>query len=101
MPTEAMSPAIQSPWRGSAVTAENVRQQVRERWGETEAERFDPLTHAMPFVTWASFGFKVRKGEKALKSITFIDTDEVGADGGRKKIRRVVNLFHVNQVEKA
>ena len=43
---------------------------------------------------------KIKKGEKAIKSITFLGSEE---DEGlpSQKIRRVVNLFHRRQVQKA
>lgn len=89
-----------SPYRGSESTYEMVKEQIQERWGEECAEEFDPHTDAMPLVSWASYGYRVKKGEKALKSVTYV---EVKNDKGEveKKIRRVVNLFHKNQVQKA
>ena len=97
---EVMTDSVVSPYRGSEATYEMVKQQIQERWGEECAEEFDPHTDAMPLVTWASYGYRVRKGEKALKSVTYV---EVKNDKGEieKKIRRVVNLFHKRQVEKA
>lgn len=91
---------LMSPYRGSEATYEMVKEQVAARWGEDCAEEFDPHTDAMPYVSWAAYGYQVKKGQKALKSITFI---EVKDDKGKviKKIRRVVNLFHRRQVEKA
>jgi len=97
---QIVSDSFVSPWRGSEKTYEMVREQIRERWGDECAEEFDPHTDAMPFVSWASFGFRVKKGEKAIKSITYV---EVKNEKGEieKKIRRSVNLFHRKQVEKA
>lgn len=96
---EAIEDAIVSPWRGSEQTAEHVREQLRERYGDDVADEFNPTTDAMPLLSWAAYGFRVRKGEKALKSVSFV---EVKNDRGEveKKIRRVVNLFHRRQVEK-
>jgi hypothetical protein len=90
---------VLSPYRGSEATYEMVKDQIRERWGDESADSFDPYHDALPFASWASYGYRVRKGEKALKSITFVETDE--EDGPARKIRRTVNLFHKNQVEKA
>lgn len=91
---------IVSPWRGSEATYEMVKGQLRERWGDEIAEEFDSATDAMPLISWAHFGYRVRKGEKALKSITYV---EIKNDKGEveKKIKRVVNLFHRRQVVKA
>ncbi len=90
---------LKSPWRGSEKTLELVREQVRERYGNEVADEFLASEDAMPLVSWASYGYRVRKGEKALKSITFV---EVLNDKGEveKKIKRTCNLFHRKQVEK-
>lgn len=96
---EVVGEALVSPWRGSEDTAERVRAQVRERFGSEAADSFDPARDAMPLLSWAAYGYRVRKGEHALKSVSII---EVKNDKGEveKKIRRVVNLFHRLQVEK-
>ena len=92
--------AVVSPYRGSEATYEMVKEQVRERWGDEIAEEFNPSADAMPLVSWGAYGYRVRKGEKAFKSITYL---EVKVENGNieKKVRRVVNLFHKRQVEKA
>jgi hypothetical protein len=89
---------IISPYRGSEATYEMVREQIRARFGDECADEFDPHSDAMPLVSWAKYNFRVRKGEKAFKSVTFV---EVKNDRGEveKKIRRVVYLFHRRQVE--
>ena len=91
---------LKSPWKGSEKTFEMVQEQLRERYGDDVAEGFNAAEDAMPFSSWLSYGYRVRKGEKALKSVTFV---EVLNDKGEveKKIRRTCNLFHRKQVEKA
>jgi hypothetical protein len=32
-------------WRGSEKTADAVREEISRRWGEAEAEKYDPLTN--------------------------------------------------------
>lgn len=76
-----------------------VREQIRERWGNELADEFDPYHDAMPAVSWMAYGYRIRKGETALKSVTFVDVKDEKGDV-TKKIRRVVNLFHHNQVLK-
>jgi len=90
---------ITSPWRGSEKTYEMVREQLRERYGDEVADEFDPASDAAPFLTWASAGFRIKRNERALKSVTYV---EVKNERGEieKKIRRTVNLFHRKQVEK-
>jgi hypothetical protein len=77
-----------------------VREQIKERWGLKESKSFDPYHDAMTATAWLAAGFRIKKGEKALKSITFIESED---DDGRvtQKVRRVVNLFHRRQVEAA
>lgn len=90
---------ISTPWRGSEKTYEMVREQIRERWGDQVAEEFDPGSDAAPLTTWASYGYRIKAGSKALKSVTYV---EVKNDKGEveKKIRRVINIFHRKQVQK-
>jgi len=88
-----------SPYKGSEQTYEMVKEQIAERWGEEAAEEFDPTRDAMPFASWLNYGYRVKKGERALKSITFIEAkDDLGEV--EKKIRRTISLFHRRQVEK-
>ena len=91
---------LMSPYRGSEKTLEMVKQQVAERWGTAVANKFNPHTDAMPFASWLKYGFQVKKGEKALRSITFIESEDP-ATGELKSIRKTVFLFHRKQVEPA
>ncbi len=92
--------ALVSPWRGSEKTAEDVREQVRERFGDDAAEDFDPSSDAMPFSAWLAHGYQVRKGSKALKSITIVEVKDPDDEKKVRKIRRTVCLFHKRQVQK-
>ncbi len=87
-----------SPYRGSEKTAEMVRVQVIERWGEAVGKKFNPQTDAMPFFSWHKYGYQVKKGERALKSITYIEAEDPET-GEPKTIRKTVCLFHKKQVE--
>jgi len=89
-----------SPWRGSSKTEEDVREQVRERWGDEAADEFNAATDAMPFSSWVSQGYMVRKNSKALKSITIVEIRDPEDDKVVKKIRRTVCLFHKRQTQK-
>lgn len=91
---------IVSPYRGSEATYEAVRAQIEERWGPQVAKEYDPRTTCAPFSSWAAAGFRVKRHEKALKSITFIEVKNEKGDV-EKKVKRVVNLFHSRQVEPA
>lgn len=96
---QSIKEKITSPYRGSEATYEAVKEQIASRWGEDCADEFDPYVDAMPFASWVSFGYRVKKGAKALKSVTFI---EVKNEKGEvtSKVKRIVNLFHKKQVEK-
>lgn len=88
-----------SNWTGSANTAEIVRRQIIARWGESEASNYDPKRNCLTFNQWHKLGYRVRKGEKALKSFVVIEEkDEQG------KVRctypKQISLFYVRQVDK-
>ncbi len=86
-------------WRGSEQTASAVRDEIAKRWGEEEANNYDPLRNCFTFQTWKTKGYHVKKGEKAIRSITFkevIDQDTQET----KKYPKNVYLFYITQVEK-
>lgn len=90
---------IVSPYRGSQKTYEMVRAQIEERWGSRVAKQFDPYKDTLPYSHWAKYGYKVKKGETALKSVTFVESEDPNT-GEPKTIRKTVNLFHKKQVER-
>jgi hypothetical protein len=51
-------------------TRQKVEEQIRERFGEEAAAVYSPVTNCFPFRLWLKKGFVVKKGEKALQSIT-------------------------------
>ncbi len=86
-------------WRGSAQTADTVRKEIAQRWGEAEAKKYNPLANCFTFTAWKAKGYHVKKGEKAIRSLTLKevadeDTKEV------KKYPKTVYLFYISQVEK-
>ena len=86
-------------YTGSETTKTMIENQIRERWGETEVKNFDPRHSARTFKSWLSLGYRVRKGEKALKSITFVDVRD-SKDNVTRKFKRPCFLFYYRQVEK-
>ena len=86
-----------SNWQGSEKTRQAVEAQIRERWGESEVKNYDPERSALPFTSWASLGYRIRKGEKCLKSVTVVE--RTNAKGETVKIPRTVNLFYYRSVE--
>jgi hypothetical protein len=94
-------------WRGSEKTADAVREEIANRWGAKEAEQYDPMKNCFTLQTWNILGYKVKKGEKAIRSITYVaakdqaETDET--DGEEQAVRtypKPVYLFYKTQVEK-
>lgn len=91
---------VLSNYSGSKKTYENVASQIRERWGEKEVEKFCPYTNCLPYAKWRELGYKVKKGEVSLKSITLIEEKNEKGEVIRKR-PRTVHLFYRKQVAKA
>ena len=89
---------IQSPWQGSAKTEEQMREQVRERFGEKAAKEYNAKLHVMSLKKWSEFGIKVRAGESCLKTYTLIEDSKAEA-GEQKRVRRSVPVFHYLQTD--
>ena len=90
---------ILTNWKGSAQTAEIVRDQEKTLYGSAAAESFDPRYDARPFAQWLNIGFRVKSGEKALKSFVILEEKDEDGKVIKKHVRKV-NLFHCNQVER-
>jgi antirestriction protein ArdC len=63
------------------------------------------LTNCFTIQTWNQLGYRVKKGEKAIRSITYVEgTDQTEDDDGEeadvRKYRKTVYLFYRTQVEK-
>ena len=91
-------------WRGSIQTADHVRKVIAQRYGEEEAKRYDPQTNCFTYRTWKHLGYYVRKGEKAIRSMTLVEEKDPNAKEGEKtevqKYPKTVYLFYIKQVEK-
>jgi antirestriction protein ArdC len=95
-------------WRGSQKTADAVREEIARRWGEDEAKQYDPLTNCFTIQTWNTLGYRVKKGEKAIRSVTYVQgTDQAEDDDAdedeeqeMRTYRKTVYLFYRTQVEK-
>lgn len=90
---------VLSNYSGSQKTYELVAQQINERYGKKEVKNYDPYKNCLSFKQWISNGYKVKKGEKSLKSITIIKETDKKGKVIRKHTRRI-NLFYYLQVEK-
>ena len=90
---------IRSNWTGSEKTFDLVRRQILDRWGENEASNYDPHCNCLTFKQWLEYGFKVKRGEKALKSFIVVEQKN---DKGQIicQYPKQINLFYIRQVEK-
>jgi hypothetical protein len=90
-------------WRGSQQTADAVRKIIAERYGEEEAKNYDPQVNCFTYQTWRQLGFYVKKGEKAIRSMTLVEVpeqDQKGKEPEVHKYPKTVYLFYIKQVEK-
>ena len=90
---------ITSNWTGSEKTSDIVRKQIFDRWGKDEADNYDPKSNCLTFNRWLKNGYKVKKGEKAIKSFIVIEEKDKKGEVVRK-YPKSINLFYVRQVEK-
>jgi hypothetical protein len=96
--SQVLEPKIVTGYMGSKATYEDVKMQLEERFGKKVAASYNPATNCATYNTWKKAGFTVKKGEKALRSVTFIEKEDEET-GEMKRIRRTVSLFHRCQVE--
>lgn len=89
---------MQTNYQGSAATKKMVTEQITLRFGQEAAQNYNPYVNCRTYKSWLAAGYKVRRGEKALKSITYV---EVKDESGEvvKKYPKTVNLFYEKQVE--
>jgi len=91
-------------WKGSLNTANAVRQEIAKRWGSEEAKHYDPLKNCFTFKTWLAKGYHVKKGEKAIRSMTLVEKEDPNAEKGevteKRTYPKTVYLFYIKQVEK-
>jgi hypothetical protein len=90
-------------WKGSTKTANAVRDEIARRWGEEEAKQYNPLQNCFPLPTWNRLGYRVKKGEKAIRSLTYVEVKDQEAGEDEPEVRtypKPVYLFYKTQVEK-
>ena len=95
---EIMAGPSISGFTGSTTTRDMVSAEIERRWGKAEVKRYDPERNCLTFARWASLNFSVKRGEKCIRSSTFIEHSD--AEGKViKTIPRPVFLFYYRQVE--
>jgi hypothetical protein len=91
-------------WKGSEKTADQVREEIARRYGEEEAAKYNPLANCFTFRTWKAKGYYVKKGEKAIRSMTLVEQKDPDTKEGKqlevRKYPKTVYLFYIKQVEK-
>ena len=95
---EIMSGPSVSGFSGSKTTRDMVSAEIERRFGKAEQKKYDPERNCLTFAKWLSLGFCVKRGEKCIRSTTFIE--QADAEGNViKTIPRPVFLFYYLQVE--
>jgi hypothetical protein len=100
-----------SYWKGSTKTADAVRDEIARRWGEEAAKEYNPLQNCFTLPTWNKLGYRVKKGEQAIRSITYVKAKDNGEQEEQdnpegeeepevRKYPKPVYLFYKTQVEK-
>jgi len=85
-------------YTGSERSRSMVEEQIRIKYGNAEVKNLDCYRNLRTFRSWLSLGYKVKKGEKCIKSVTFVEqTDDEG--NITKKYKKPVSLFYYRQVE--
>ena len=91
-------------WKGSLKTADAVRQEIANRWGAQEADNYNPTKNCFTFKTWLAKGYVVKKGEKAIRSMTLVEVKDENAEDGKeaetKRYPKTVYLFYIKQVKR-
>lgn len=90
---------VLTSWTGSKITEEMVREQIKNRFGTSAAESFDPRYDARGYKQWLKIGYRVKAGQKALNSFVILEEKD---DEGKviKRHSRRINLFSTQQVER-
>lgn len=101
MPKENQTSAmldVQSNWKGSENTRQKVAEQIRQRFGEEAAAAYSPLTNYLTWNLWLKNGYRVKKGEKAMRSVTLVEQKDATGNVIRRYPKTVFLFYHL-QVE--
>lgn len=88
-----------SEWKGSTRTAAMVAQEIAQRWGSDEVKNYDPMVNCFTYKRWQKEGYQVKKGEKAIRSVTWISASGDENDEHARRFPKTVCLFYIKQVE--
>lgn len=87
-----------SEYTGSEVTRSIVEEQIRAKYGATELKNLDCYHNLRTFQSWSKLGWKIRPGEKAIRSITYVEKRDP-AGNVIKRYKRPVFLFYYRQLQ--
>jgi hypothetical protein len=96
---EVLEAVSKSPYKGSLLTCALVAEEIKSRYGEKELENFDPYRTVRTYKNWLEIGYRVKRGEKAIRSFTFLKEKDA-QDNVVKCYKKTVCLFYYLQVEK-
>ena len=94
-----MTIKVKSNWTGSENTFNLVYKQIAERWGNEEAERYNPKENCLTFRKWLLNGYIVRKGEKAIKSFIIVEKKDKKTGAVVERRPKTIYLFFDLPVE--
>jgi len=89
---------IKTRYTGAEKSFKEVKDQIRERFGSQLAEEYDPYTNCMTLKQWEGFGYRVKPGEKALRSVIVVEKKN---DKGEviSTYPKTIHLFYYPQVK--
>jgi len=90
-------------YKGSTRSYLMVAEQIANRYGEQEVDNYDPYKNCLTFKKWNELGYKIKPGETAIKSLSYIKQKRIDTETGEEatySFPRNVNLFYHLQVEK-
>jgi hypothetical protein len=90
---------IKTSYRGSETTEKMVRAQLEERYGPEVAQGYNPYENVATLKDWNRHGYRVKKGEKALRSITMVEKKDEKGEVVKRYPKRCF-LFHISQCER-
>ena len=88
-----------TPYRGSEATASRVRSEIGRRFGSEAAAEYDPRHNTRTFAEWRKIGYKVKPGEKAIKSFIIVEKKDKETGEVIAKHLKTIYLFYEKQVE--
>jgi hypothetical protein len=96
---EVLEAVATNTYKGSLLTSALVAEEIKNRYGEKELENFDPYRTVRTYKSWMEIGYRVKRGEKAIKSFTFLK--QLDANGSVVRCyKKTVCLFYYLQVTK-